>query len=286
MKLLFSLTNLRKIALVSVFAFSTTCWGQVLAIPSYVQPGDPVWEQWQNAKSVGIMIVNLNNGDDTTFYPDVLAAVRKTQQKGISVLAYTYTGYGTRDPNVVKSKVKAAFDNYRVDGIFFDEVPTSCEAGGLYAKDNLEYYRRLTDYARNFEGPAITVLNPGTQPPTDCGWMSIASILVTFEDATYTTYKDTYVDYPWMHVYGRERFWHLIYSVPGETEMKKTLELARQRRAGWVYVTDDGPDGNPWDDVPSYWAAEARGVSMCKYFAPSWYKTFRQCCIAEGDRSK
>jgi hypothetical protein len=69
MKLLFSLTNLRKIALVSVFAFSTTCWGQVLAIPSYVQPGDPVWEQWQNAKRIGIMIVNLNNGDDTTFTP-------------------------------------------------------------------------------------------------------------------------------------------------------------------------------------------------------------------------
>ncbi len=283
MKPLFSLTNLYKSALVSVFLFSATCWGQVLAIPSYVQPGDSVWEQWQNPKAVGILIVNLNNGDDTTFYPDVLAAVKKTQQKGISVLAYTYTGYGTRDPKVVKSKVKAAFDNYRFDGIFFDEVPTSCEASSPYAKDNLEYYRRLTDYARKFEGPDITVLNPGTQPPTDCGWMSIASILVTFEDATYATYKDTYVDYPWMHVYGRERFWNLIYSVPSETEMKKTLELARERRVGWVYVTDDGPDGNPWDDVPGYWAAEARDVSKCKYFAPSWYKTFLPCCTPEVD---
>jgi hypothetical protein len=286
LKQLFHPKTLRKVALVGLFAASTTCWGQILAIPSYVQPGDAVWEDWQNAKSVGIMIVNLNNGDDVKFYPDVLAAVQKTQKKGISVLAYTYTGYGARDPQVVKSKVKAAFDNYHVDGIFFDEAPTSCEAPSPYAKDNLEYYRQLTDYARNFEGPDITVLNPGTQPAIDCGWMSIASILVTFEDATYAAYKDTYVDYAWMHVYGRERFWHLIYSVPGESEMKKTLELARQRRAGWVYVTDDGPDGNPWDDLPSYWAAEARNASMCRNFAPSWYKTFLRCCIPEVDRSK
>jgi hypothetical protein len=63
--------------------------------------------------------------------------------------------------------------------------------------------------------------------------------------------------------------WHLIYSVPDEREMRKTLELAQHRRAGWVYVTDDGPDGNPWDDVPSYWAAEARDVSLYKGFAPT-----------------
>lgn len=286
MNLLFSARILRKVPLLGVFAFSTTCLGQILAVPSYVQPGDAVWAQWQNPKSVGIMIVNLNNGDDTKFYPDVLAAVQQAQKKGISVLAYTYTGYGTRNPNLVKSKVKAVFDNYHIDGIFFDEVPTDCEATSSYAKDNLEYYRQLTDYARTFDGPDITVLNPGTQPPTDCGWMSITNILLTFEDATYATYRDSYVDYAWTHIYGRERFWHLIYSVAGEREMKKTLELARQRRAGWVYVTDDGPDGNPWDDVPSYWAAEVRDVSNCEDFAPSWYKTFLRCCIAAADRSK
>ncbi len=231
------------------------------------------------------MIVNLNNGDDTSFDPTVLTAVRKTQEKGISVLAYTYTGYGTRDPKIVNAKVKAAFDNYHVDGIFFDEAPTDCGEVNSYEQNSLEYYRRLTDYARTFEGATLTVLNPGTQAPTDCGWMSIASIVVTFEDATYATYRDTYIDYPWMHVYGRERFWHLVYAVSDATEMQKTLELARQRRAGWVYVTNDGLDGNPWDNLPSYWASEARAVTQCVNFAPSWHKSFSQCRGRGGDET-
>jgi hypothetical protein len=30
------------------------------------------------------------------------------------------------------------------------------------------------------------------------------------------------------------------------------VQLADERRAGWIYVTDDQGD-NPWDRLPSYW---------------------------------
>ena len=40
-------------------------------IPSYQDPGSPQWNEWRalGSSSVGIMIVNLNNGDDTTTGP-------------------------------------------------------------------------------------------------------------------------------------------------------------------------------------------------------------------------
>ena len=56
-----------------------------IAIPSYQDPGSAQWNAWQalGSSSVGIMIVNLNNGDDTTYYPSVDQAIRNTRKKGI-----------------------------------------------------------------------------------------------------------------------------------------------------------------------------------------------------------
>jgi len=41
-----------------------------IAIPSYQDPGSTQWNEWRalGSSSVGIMIVNLDNGDDTTYY--------------------------------------------------------------------------------------------------------------------------------------------------------------------------------------------------------------------------
>jgi hypothetical protein len=76
-----------------------------IAIPSYQDPGSAQWNAWQalGSSSVGIMIVNLNNGDDTTYYPSVDQAIRNTRKKGIFVVGYVYTGYGQRDPAVVRT---------------------------------------------------------------------------------------------------------------------------------------------------------------------------------------
>jgi hypothetical protein len=68
-----------------------------IAIPSYQDPGGAQWNGWQalGSSSVGIMIVNLNNGDDITYSPSVDQAIRNTRKKGIFVVGYVYTGYGT-----------------------------------------------------------------------------------------------------------------------------------------------------------------------------------------------
>src|ERR1700727_134304 len=89
-----------------------------IAVPSYQSPGVSQWLEWRTvaAPSVGIMIVNLDNGDDTTYDPRVDQAIRNTRKQGIFVVGYVYTGYGQRDPALVRKKVDAVFHNYLVDG--------------------------------------------------------------------------------------------------------------------------------------------------------------------------
>ena len=62
------------------------------------------------------MIVNENNGDDTSYQPAIAAAIRSARASGIFVVGYVYTGYGQRDPAVVRDRVEAVYRNYLVDG--------------------------------------------------------------------------------------------------------------------------------------------------------------------------
>jgi hypothetical protein len=241
--------------------------GQVrLGAPAYQDPGSPQWAGWEapGAQAVGIMIVNLDNGDDEKYHASVDRSIRSTRKKGIFVLGYTYTGYGTRDPKIVRSKIDAVYRNYLVDGIFLDEVPTGCKASNPYFPTQFNYYQELTNYVRQKAGARLTVLNPGTYSPDDC-WMGITNILMNWEDQGLETYRDGYVDYAWVHKYPPDRFWHIVYGM-GADAVPEALELAKQRNAGWVYLT--GETGNPYSSAPKYWAAEAAAVEQQVVQAP------------------
>jgi hypothetical protein len=244
-----------------------------IAIPSYQDPGSPQWNEWRalGSSSVGIMIVNLNNGDDTTYYPSVDQAIRNARKKGIFVVGYVYTGYGQRNPAVVRQKVDAVFRNYLVDGIFFDEVPTDCRANSV-AGSNYLYYQDLADHVRrNQVGGRIVILNPGTQPNDDC-WMAIANILVTAESSSLQDYVQNYQPEAWFHRYPPDRFWHIVYAVPSTAQLNDVMALSLKRGAGWVYVTDRG-SSNPYDQPPSYWSLEGSEVAQQGVQAP--YASFR-----------
>ena len=225
------------------------------AIPSYQDPGSPQWNAWAapGSRSVGVMIVNVNNGDDTTNYPAVAEAIRKVRKQGIFVVGYVYTGYGQRDPAIVRNRVDAVFKNYQVDGIFFDEAPTDCLASNLYGGTNYRYYQLIGEYVRtNQVGGRLVILNPGTQPANDC-WMSIANIVVTAESSSLEDYRTNYVDQAWFHKYPPSRFWHIVYGATDKVQFKEIFELSHERGAGWLYVTDLG-GSNPYADAPSYWS--------------------------------
>ena len=245
-------------------AFAT---GQArIGVPSYQDPGSPQWTAWAapGAAAIGMMIVNLDNGDDETYYPTVDRAIRATRKQGILVLGYTYTGYGARDPKIVRRKIDAVYRNYLVDGIFFDEVPTDCSASNSFLPTQFLYYESLTNYVREKAGARITVLNPGTYSPSDC-WMGIANILMNWEDKGLANYRNNYVDFAWVHKYPPERFWHIVYGMSTD-QLPAALELAKQRNAGWVYLT--GEIANPYASPPQYWAAENAAVEQQAVQAP------------------
>jgi hypothetical protein len=255
---------------------TTAATGQTrIGAPSYQDPGSAQWTKWAapGAASVGLMIVNLSNGDDEAYYPSVDRAIRATRRQGIFVLGYTYTGYGTRDPKIIRRKIDAVYQNYLVDGIFFDEVPTDCTSSNPFLPTQFLYYETLTNYVREKAGARITVLNPGTYSPSDC-WMGITNILMNWEDQGLASYRDNYVDFAWVHKYPPDRFWHIVYGM-GADQLPAALELAKQRNAGWVYLTQE--IGNPYADPPQYWAAETVAVKQQAVqapFASAWPDSF------------
>jgi hypothetical protein len=246
-----------------------------LGVPSYQDPGSEQWRAWAEpgAKAVGIMIANLDNGDDETYHSNIDHAIRDARKQGIFVLGYTYTGYGARDPKIVRRKVNAVYRNYLVDGMFFDEVPTDCNASNPFFPNQFLYYESLTNSVREKAGARITVLNPGTYSPSDC-WMGITNILMNWEDQGLATYKNDYVDFAWVHQYPPDRFWHIVYGMSAD-QLQTALDLAKQRNAGWVYLTEE--TGNPYAGPPQYWSAEAGAVKeqgVQAPFASAWPDSF------------
>jgi hypothetical protein len=206
------------------------------------------------------MIVNENNGDDTSYQPAIAEAIRSARARGIFVVGYVYTGYGQRDPAVVRDRIDAVYRNYLVDGIFFDEAPTDCLAANPFGGTNYSHYQKLGEYVRTRQaGGRLVILNPGTQPANDC-WMSIANIVVTAESSSLADYTTNYQDQPWFHQYPPERFWHIVYAAPGTNQLRQILALSQVRGAGWLYVTDLGGD-NPYAGPPTYWNAETEKVA-------------------------
>ncbi|HTR65292.1 MAG TPA: spherulation-specific family 4 protein, partial [Terriglobales bacterium] len=193
-------------------------------------------------------------------------AIQATRKQGIFVLGYTHTTYGTRDPALVRQSIDNVYQNYGVDGIFFDEAPVNCNDANTYAGTMFMYYEELTNYVRQKQaGARITVLNPGVNPANDC-WMSITNILANFENSGgLSAYQTSYTDYAWVHQYPPDRFWHIVLGVT-QAQLPTALSLAQQRNAGWVYISDSAY--NAYNQIPVYWTAEAAALTSQGVQAP------------------
>lgn len=271
------MTRFARLAAISLFALLALAPLRAqtrIAIPSYQDPGSPVWDAWAapGRDSVGLMIVNENNGDDTTYYDYVDAGIRATRKRGIFVIGYVHTTYGQRDLADLKQKVDGVFQDYLVDGIFFDEVPTDCNGSNPQSGSNYAYYTELAEYVRRRQtGGRLVLLNPGTQPANDC-WMSIANILVTAESSSLADYQQNYQDQPWFYSYPPDRFWHIVYTVNNASELQTILALSKARNAGWIYVTDQALP-NPYAQTPSFWQLETNTIASQPIQSPyAWYR--------------
>lgn len=225
---------------------STTSLLQKVAVPSYFYPGESYWSQLESgAPTVGLAIINPNSGVGTARDPNYVTQTNSTKAKGITVIGYVYTSYGSRTAATIKAEIDQYYQWYGVDGIFFDEV---------YYADcaKVTYYQDLYNYIKAKGGQAKVVINPGINFP-EC-MLATSDIAINFEDsyANYLNWKPS----GWESTYPANRFWHLVIAAT-QAQMPNAIALAKQRNAGWIYVTPDVLD-NPWDTLPPapYWSDE------------------------------
>jgi hypothetical protein len=215
---------------------------QKMVIPAYFNPGAAWTQAISGGSSVGIMIMNPNSGPGTRRDASYAAYVNSAKATGVKVLGYVHTSYGARNAGIVRAEVDLYKTWYGVTDVFFDE--TSGDTG------HLGYYQSLANYVHTTPGSTV-MLNPGTVP--DESYMNVGDIVAIFESdyAAYTHWQAP----SWVNNYPSSKIYNLVYGAPNATAMANALALARNRNAGYAYVTNDVLP-NPWDTLPSYFSSE------------------------------
>ncbi|GHF87058.1 hypothetical protein FHX82_004551 [Amycolatopsis bartoniae] len=235
---------------------------QHLAIPAYFNPATAYWPQLTASSAVGIAIANPNSGPGSGFDQQYADAIQAASAAGRRVIGYVDTGYfGTtgRTTHNGETSVEAWtaqaeaevsqwyswYGSYGLSGIFFDDGLPDC--------GHVDLYKAVDKYVKDNYG-GFTVDNPGGAAE-EC-YSSAADVIVMFE-GTYASYTG-WTAPSWELSADPDKIWHLVYSTASQSDMENAMALSRQRNAGYVYVTPDGPDGNPWDSLPtgSYWTGE------------------------------
>jgi ribosomal 50S subunit-recycling heat shock protein len=225
--------------------------------PSHWNANSYIWDDVAAAQSkVDITaIINPANGPGASGTPnsDYQTGMQALRTAGVTMLGYVPTCWGNSQPQTdcyntrsvadMKRDIKAYADNFGVQGIFFDEAAT--------ASMQLSFYQELSTYARSLGLPLI-VLNPGITP--DASYVSndaVAHSAVTFE-SSYAEWLQAIKPDDWSQTTVARQSALLVYDVPADA-LQSVVDQALQWNYGYLYFTDDGNDGNPWDSLPTYW---------------------------------
>lgn len=235
------------LCIVAVFALVAVANATQVIIPAYFYPGALWTLSASGGSKASVMVANPNNGPGSKVDANYKSAITAAQSKGVRVVGYVHLSYGTRDPNAVKADIAAWYSMYpSVDGIFFDECPAT--ATGVSYVSAMQ--KVVKSHAKN-----LLVLNPGVYPVQS--YMNLGDILLVFEDS-YSRYVSTSVP-SWVTNYSSSKFYHVVHTTTS-AQYANALALAKQRRAGYVYITNDVMP-NPYDTLPTYWSTELAAMS-------------------------
>jgi hypothetical protein len=211
-----------------------------LVVPAYFHPADHL-RQWEelaaHPSQVRLVILNLANGPGTGPNTDFEPALELLRSAGIAVAGYVDTNYGARSGRAALADLHRYLRWFDVTGVFFDRAASSAQLLGYYA----ELARRSREL-----GAQTVVFNHGTHPLE--AYAEHADLLGTFE-GPWQAYLQLGIP-RWTRSRPADTFYHVVYSVPAAHAADAFL-LAVRRRAGCVYVTDDG-GGNPYDRLPAW----------------------------------
>jgi hypothetical protein len=221
-----------------------------IVVPAYFSA--PYWiEAIKSKHPPADMILDISGvGAGSAPEASMLYLVKKAQAAGITVLGYSSTADGQRPIAQVEADVRNYASWYGVTSIFLDRV--SGKSG------QFSYYKKIANYVHAAHPGDQVWMNPGVFPDQD--YMSIGDVMLVFE-GTYTQYLKVQVP-GWASYFPAARFLHTIYATP-KSALKSALEMAQQRGAGRIYVTDL-VGSNPYQGLPSYWSTEdAEATAGC-----------------------
>jgi hypothetical protein len=224
-----------------------------MIVPAYFDPErhPQAWDQLIGAAArIPLeVIINPADGPWTSKLPDYDNAVKALAAAGGLSFGYVSTRYTGRPIAECKAEIDRYFAWYGVDGIFLDEVTNDTDLA------HLAYYRELQGAVLTRAPAALVMLNPGTNCPEP--YRLLASRICIFE--TYAQAFTAWVPEPWMTRADPNQLSMLAYERTA-AQMVPIIESARSKGVKWVYVTDD-TRANPWDTLPTYFAAEVDLVS-------------------------
>jgi Spherulation-specific family 4 len=216
-------------------------------IPLYSWPTDvngnvvPDWntvaaEQQRWPAIAVIPIVNNQNGPGPGLDPNWTKGINVLVAGGCKVAGYVYTQYGKRS----LTKVERDIANWRawypqITALFLDQMSNTA------GKES--YYSTLTSYAKS-RGFDFVIGNPGTA--TIPSYVGTVDTIVVYENTSVPTSFSS-----WQASYSKSNFATLSYSVP-YSSFPSSQVTANKSSVAFQYVTDDGPDGNPWDELSTY----------------------------------
>jgi hypothetical protein len=223
-------------------------------VPAYFYPGGKGLKYWDEllaaAGNVPVTaIANPNDGPGAASDPNYADIIARASAAGVKVIGYVATGYGQKDPGVVRAEVDRWVNFYpAIGGFFFDEQSSGDAEVSLYA----DYF----SYARGKVKDGLIVGNPGRPPSERYLSAARADIECIFEsDKGFAQFTPP----AWIKNYTQARLCALLLSVSGTDSMKKGVHRAAELGIGNVYVTDDKLP-NPWDRLPKYWEKEVHSL--------------------------
>ncbi|MGD9582551.1 MAG: spherulation-specific family 4 protein [Lysobacterales bacterium] len=248
-----------------------------LLVPAYANPccndGPAMWSSLVNSAqghggNIQIILNPANGPGAVPIDPNYVNALGQGalidfRSAGGITYGYVPTGFAQRPI----SEVEADIDTYysaaywrgvgvQIQGIFIDEMSNDLA--------KVPYYQALRDHVHSKSSLARVIGNPGTgfvnNPSqqalfTANDYLLSVDTLMNFEGAG-SDYRAGLPSPPWIGSFPSKRFAHVIYAETLPAAMMQDLMLAVQRNAGFVFITDDVLQPNPYDQIPSYWSQQ------------------------------
>jgi Spherulation-specific family 4 len=175
-----------------------------------------------------MVVINIADGPGTDLIPEYVPALHAARRAGIDIVGYVDTDNGHRPHSDVLVDIARYQDWYNPNGYLFDRADVA-------GTDVHRYYAPLRDWVKAYDSSHLCIVNPGVG--VDEAFMAVADIVVDFEGPC-GQYLIARRSMPkWRSKYEPTRFWHIVYDVPASL-LQTVVAVAKDRRAGWVYLTD------------------------------------------------